>query len=93
MTPVEPAVDPPVVAPMMDEDDGPESVDSDGTISDDHSDDDGGEGEGTVMGEECGTCGEKRSQDEVVVCDECKCVYHIYCVQPALDHVTEEEVS
>lgn len=82
----------PVVAPVMDEDDGAESVDSSGTISDD-SDGDGGEGEGIATGEECKTCREINNRGEVVACDECKGAYHIYCVEPALDHVPEEEVS
>ncbi|XP_036289914.1 E3 ubiquitin-protein ligase UHRF2 isoform X2 [Pipistrellus kuhlii] len=39
----------------------------------------------------CRECGEKRDPSMQLLCDECNLAYHIYCLNPPLDKVPEEE--
>lgn len=39
----------------------------------------------------CRECGEKQDPSMQLLCDECNLAYHIYCLNPPLDKVPEEE--
>ncbi|KAM5300205.1 E3 ubiquitin-protein ligase UHRF2 isoform 2-T2 [Ctenodactylus gundi] len=39
----------------------------------------------------CHKCGEKREPNMQLLCDECNMAYHIYCLNPPLDKIPEEE--
>lgn len=39
----------------------------------------------------CHICGGKQEPNMQVLCDECNMAYHIYCLNPPLDKIPEEE--
>lgn len=39
----------------------------------------------------CHICGGKQEPNMQLLCDECNMAYHIYCLNPPLDKVPEEE--
>lgn len=39
----------------------------------------------------CRTCGGKQEPNMQLLCDECNMAYHIYCLDPPLEKIPEEE--
>lgn len=39
----------------------------------------------------CCECGGKNAPDKQIMCDECDCSYHLWCLEPPLEEVPEEE--
>jgi E3 ubiquitin-protein ligase UHRF1 len=39
----------------------------------------------------CSVCGGKNDPDKQILCDECDMAYHLWCLQPKLDAVPEED--
>ena len=39
----------------------------------------------------CCVCGDKREPDKQLMCDECDAAYHIYCLQPPLSEIPDDD--